>query len=148
MALQSIEDISLKGFIVVKHQMFERTRIPTITISNRKMLFSKDCHTALDNCQSIQVLVNYEQQLIVVKPTSSSEDDSISWRNDKLMIPNINDIPCPLLTQRLYREWNLNSKYRYRSKGKLVKSDNKLMLLFDFNSADLYEGMKLVERHE
>lgn len=142
-----IEDISLKGFIVVKHQLFERERLPTMTLFSRKVSFSRECHDVLDGCESIQIMVNYEHRQIIVKPSASSDEDSLVWRNDKLKNPNVGDIGCPLLTLRLYKEWKLNPRYRYKTQGKLVKSDRKLMILFDFNSADTYEGIKLVERH-
>ncbi len=148
MALQNIEEISLKGFIVVKHQLFEREKSPTMAVFKRKVTFSKECQIALDKCQSIQMLINYDSKQIVVKPMSSSDEDSLLWYKEDLKDPFISDIGCPRLTARIYREWKLDPKYRYKTRGRLVRSERKLLLIFDFNEADCYDRMKLVARHD
>ena len=148
MALQHIEEINLKGFIVVKHMFFEKEKTPTMAVFQRKITFSKESHLALDKCQAVQMMINFESRQIVVKPISSSEEDSIVWYKEKLKNPFIADIGCPRLTAKIYKEWKLNPKYRYKTKGRLVRYDRKLMLVFDFNESDTYDGIKLVSRHE
>lgn len=144
---QYIEDINLKGFIVVEHQFFEKEKIPSMSLFRRKVTFNKESHILLDKCQAIQMMVNFESRQIIARPMSSADEDSIIWHNEKLKDPFVSDIGCPLMTTRIYKEWKLNPNYRYKTRGRLVKSEKKLMLLFDFNEADAYEGIKLVGKH-
>ena len=53
-----------------------------------------------------------------------------------------------MFTKSLYEAWGWNEKLRYRTVGKLVKYDRKLMLLFDFSHPEVWEGMKLVKGDE
>lgn len=148
MGLQNIEDISLKGFIVVKHEFFRQERTPAMAIFRRRITFGKECHLALGKCQSVQMMVNYDSRQIIVRPISSSEEDTLVWYKEDLKNPFVGDFACPLLTSKLFREWGFDQRYRYKTKGRIVKSDRKLMLIFDFNEADIYDGIKLVKRHE
>ena len=148
MGLQNIEDISLKGFIVVKHEFFKQERTPAMTVFRRKVSFGKECQLALGKCQSVQMMINFDSRQIIVRPMSSSEEDTIVWYKEDLKNPFVGDFACTPLMARVFREWGLDPRYRYKTKGRIVKSDRKLMLMFDFNEADTYDGIKLVRRHE
>lgn len=47
--------------------------------------------------------------------------------------------------KQIFSMWEWDEKLRYRVTGKLVMSDNKVLLMFDFSCPDIYEGSKLVK---
>ena len=139
-----ISDVSLEGFQVVRGQYFSRVLEPALTIKPSSLTFSMAAYQALHMCESVQILVNTEDRKILVRPIGSSEPDAVNWikNMDK---PSAKAIECTSFTRTLYDVWRLNPKRRYRTNGKLVKFDKKLMLMFDFTDPDMFEGMKLVK---
>jgi len=142
---QLIENISLKGYQIVDTKMFHRITIPTMNIFPDSIAFNKDCHSALNNCDCVQVMVNTETQTVLIRPCPSSEENSLLWeRGTKdTYIPRFS---CEDLTRTLFSVWKWDTKYHYRASGRLVKADNKLMLLFDFKDYEIYEGSKRIPR--
>lgn len=141
-----IGDVNLDGFQVVRGHYFSRASEPSLTIRESSVTFSVSAYTALNNCEAVQILVNQEAKRILVRPINSSEPDAVTWIKD-LSNPKAKAIECSAFVRQLYDKWNWDKKRRYRSNGKLVKYDRKLMLLFDMSDPEVFEGMKLVREH-
>lgn len=135
-----MENINLKEFVVVKKDLFARERIPILSINQDHFTVNTDCHDLLNNCESVQFMVNIKEKEIVLKPISSSDESAVVWRNDKLVKKKLAKLICPQLGTQLFRAWNLNAEYQYRMKGVLAKADNKVVLLFRMNGADVFSG--------
>ena len=58
--------------------------------------------------------------------------------------PKTTKMECSLFARHLFTKWGWDDTYQYRTNGKLVKFDKKLMLLFDFNRPEIWQGTKLV----
>ena len=138
-----IGDISMDGFQVVRGLYFSRMLEPSLKLWNTAISFHVPAYSALNNCESVQMLVNLEQRKILVKPVPSKEPDAINWIRDPAK-PKTTKMECSLFTRQLFTKWGWDDTYQYRTNGKLVKFDKKLMLLFDFNRPELWQGMKLV----
>ena len=139
-----IGDISMDGFQVVRGLYFSRMLEPSLKLWSTAISFNTPAYSALNNCESVQMLVNLEQRKILVKPVPSKEPDSINWIRDPAK-PKTTKMECSLFTRQLFAKWGWDDTYQYRTNGKLVKFDKKLMLLFDFNQPELWQGMKLVQ---
>ena len=137
-----IRNISLEGFQVVSSQYFSRLLEPSMTLFNTAVSFSMSAVTALQNCETIQILVGEKDKSIIVSPCSSKEKDAISWTKGK---KSTNRLECSGFTRQLFEAWQLDSKLRYRATGRLVKADNKVMLLFDFEHSEAWNGNKAVK---
>lgn len=138
-----IGDISMDGFQVVRGLYFSRMLEPSLTLWSTSVSFNVPAYNALNNCESVQLLVNLEKRTILIKPVPSKEPDAINWIRDPSS-PKTTKMECSLFTRQLFSKWGWDDTCRYRANGKLVKYDRKLMLLFDFNRPELWKGMKLV----
>ncbi len=138
-----IEDINLKGFLVVQSELFRKEAEPVMNLFEKSISFNRECHIALNNCESVQILVNPENRTILIRPSSSSDKNALIWKRN-LKDTYIPKFTCPNLTMQLFRKWGLDFKYHYRATGRLVQSDKKLMLRFDFGAAVTYDGQKIV----
>lgn len=138
-----IGDISMDGFQVVRGQYFSRQLEPALTLWNRSISFNIPAYNALNNCESIQLLVNPGAKRILVKPAPSKDSDAINWIKN-LSAPRTSKLECSMFTKQLFKTWGWDEALRYRTNGKLVKFDRKLMLLFDFNRPVIWKGMKMV----
>lgn len=133
-----IEDISLEDFRVVPADIFSDVTDPVMTLYNDSFAFSTQAHRALNNCDNIQIMINIEKRQIVIKPSTSKEDDILCWKSNSNNT-NFKRFRSFSLVTQVFGAWNLNPKLKYKANGRLVKSDHKVMLLFDFTNADAYE---------
>lgn len=141
-----VGDISLEGYQVVRGQYFSRLIEPNMTIWNRSIQFNVPAYTALTNCESIQLLVHPTERKIVVKPVLSKDPEAINWIKDPSK-PKTTKLECSMFTKQLFDQWEWDTTCRYRTNGKLVKFDRKLMLLFDFYRPEIWKGMKMVKEN-
>ena len=142
-----IGDISMDGFQIVQGRYFSRQLESALTLWRRAVSFNVPAYTALNNCESIQLLVHPDAKRIVIKPSLSKDQDAINWIKDPSN-PKSTKLECSMFTKQLFETWGWDETLRYRAIGKLVKFDRKLMLLFDFRHPEIWEGMKLVKENE
>jgi len=139
-----IGDISMEGFQVVRSQYFCRQIDPVMNIWERAIAFNVPAYSALNNCESVQILVNMQDKRILVNPSHSKEPDSINWIRTPAD-PKTTRLECSLFTRQLFEKWGWDGENRYRTNGKLVKFDKKLLLLFDFSHPETWKGTKMVK---
>ena len=92
-----IGDISMDGFQVVRGLYFSRMLEPSLKLWNTAISFNVPAYSALNNCESVQMLVNLEQRKILVKPVPSKEPDAINWIRDPAK-PKTTKMECSLFT--------------------------------------------------
>lgn len=139
-----LSDISLDGYQLVRATYFEKSVEPIMTLWNTSVAFGLGCYTALGNCEFIQLMLNDAERCIIIKSTNSKEDEALSWRRSAKGM-KYNKLDCAMFAKKLYQRWELTPAYHYRANGKLVHCDKKLMILFDFKEAIVYDGARLVK---
>lgn len=140
----SIKEISLEGYQVVRGQYFTRKAEPCMTLFCSAISFNGAAYESLNNCDSVQFLVNEQNKSIIVKPIISKEPDAINWNKNKNKAARIE---CTSFTKRLYEAWGLETDCRYKSTGILVQSDKKVMILFNFQKSESWRGSSLVKEN-
>ena len=138
----TIKEISLEGFQLVRGQYFTRRVEPCMTLFDTAISFNGAAYESLNNCDSVQFLVNEQNMSIIVKPVNSKEPDAINWNKNKNKATRIE---CTSFTKLLYEAWQLETDCRYKSIGVLVQRDKKVMLLFNFQKAVSWRGSSLVK---
>ena len=140
----SIREISLEGYQVVRGKYFTRKYEPSMTLFASAISFNGAAFESLNNCDSVQFLVNEKNKSIIVKPIISKGPDAINWNKNKNKSVRIE---CTSFTKQLYEVWQLKTDCRYKSTGILVQSDKKVMLLFNFQKAETWRGSSLVKEN-
>ena len=140
----SIREISLEGYQVVRGKYFTRKYEPSMTLFASAISFNGAAFESLNNCDSVQFLVNEQNKSIIVKPIISKGPDAINWNKNKNKSVRIE---CTSFTKQLYEVWQLKTDCRYKSTGILVQSDKKVMLLFNFQKAETWRGSSLVKEN-
>ena len=137
----AIQEISRDGFQIVSGEMFRRAfRIgaPTATIWPNRISFSKAALVALNNCERVRFEVNAATRCMLVVPVTEKDKDNVRWtKNSKE--PAVRMIECLAFTKQLYESWDWKSEYAYRTTGRIVSSEKKVMLLFDFGNAESWK---------
>lgn len=139
----NINEISLDGFQIVRGQYFSRQIEPSFTIWHNRVAFNLAALNSLNNCETISILVNNRTRCAILKPVPSKDRDAINWlrpmENEKYK-----KLECSRFTHQLFDIWGWDKDCHYRTNGKLVKAEKKLMLLFDFTKPEVWRGLKLV----
>ena len=79
----------------------------------------KTAYEALGNCEAVQILVHPVEKRIVVMPIASKDPDAIRWIKDPLN-PKSYKMECSMFTRKLFENWGLDEKMRYRTNGKVA----------------------------
>lgn len=136
-------EISMEGFQVVPGLFFSKQVEPTMTIWSNAIAFNTMCFSALNDCVSIQLMVNGRDRKVVVTPCQSKDKDAIAWSRPTGK-QTYRKIDCARFAQQLFDIWGLKKEYHYRVSGKVVSADNRIMLMFDFSAPEKWQGQRLV----
>ena len=99
-------------------------------------VFNKASVTALNSCERIRIEVNPNDQRILLIPVNSRDKDAVRWVMGKDLQPR--KIECLRFTSQLFESWDWNEGNVYRTIGRIVSSDKKVMLLFDFSDPETW----------
>ena len=129
--------ISLEGFQTVSSEMFKRPPQPaaiTMTIWKNSIGFSKAAMNALNCCERIRIHVHPTSRCVLIAPTTSSDKESIRWlRANK--VPASKKMGSAIFGQYVFDLWGFDSSLVYKTVGRIVTVENKVMLLFDFSQS-------------
>lgn len=136
-----IQEISKEGYQVVSGELFRRIlRLgqPTATVWPTSISFSKTALQALNVCERIRIEVNTAKRCILIVPVTEKDKDNVRW------LKSVNDssarkIECTPFTSQLYTSWGWKKDQAYRTTGRIVTVDKKVMLLFDFSTPERWK---------
>ena len=142
--INPIEEVALDGFQIVSSDMFiqrPRNGDPTCSIWPTQLSFNKVSISSLNNCEYVRIEVNPKTKCLVVIPVTSSDKDGIRWVHGKKELFT-RTMKSVRFGELIYNTWGLDPEYNYRAFGKLVTVKKKVMILFDFNDAELWKSNK------
>jgi len=143
MLSQEIPEIDLSGFQVVKSDMFQaftsRSAI-TMTVWPDSISFSQASINALKKCEHVRIEINYDAKCILVIPVTTQDRNNVRWAvSDK---GKTRRIGCLRFVSVLYSAWNWNTDMAYKGTGRLVASNEKVMILYSFEKASNWKHKK------
>lgn len=136
--LEIMEDnsFSYEGFQIVRGEFFAHVFEPTFTFCNNKIAVNTACIKKLPDVEYIQILVNSERKILIVRPCSEEEKDSFRWCSLGKRTPK--QITCRIFFAKVISLMEWDSNYRYRLLGKLIRSNGELLFVFDLTTPEIY----------
>jgi len=131
------EDFTFEGYQVVRGEFFAHTYEPSLTFCNNKLYVNTACIKKLPGLNYIQFLVNPTEKKVVVRPCNEDLKDSFRWCSATAK-RTPRQISCPIIYGKILSLMEWNPKYRYKLLGKLIKSNNELLFVFDLNSPEIF----------
>lgn len=131
------ENFSLTGFQVVRGEYFAHVYEPSLTFNANKVYVNTACIKKLPTTEYVLIMVNADTKKIVIRPCTEDVKDSVRWcsatakRSPKQITAKI---PYAMIYELM--EWNKN--YRYKLLGKLIKSNNELLFVFDLTTPEVF----------
>jgi len=136
-AVYEDDDFSYDGFQVVRGEFFAHIYEPSFTFNSYKCSVNTACIKKLPEFDYVQILVNPDKKKLAVRPCKEDEKDSFRWCSaTEKRSPK--QITCRMFFAKVITLMNWNPDYRYKLLGKLIRSDNDLLFVFDLNTPEIY----------
>lgn len=139
--IEAIEDLnfSYDGYQVVRGEYFAHIYEPSITFNRCKVSLNTACIKRLPDIDYVQILVNSEEKKLAVRPCGEDEKDSFLWCTQKR---KPKQITCRVFFAKIVHLMDWNPDYRYKLLGKLIKSGNEHLFIFDLSSTEIYQRIE------
>lgn len=124
------------GFQVVRGEFFAHIYEPSITFNRRKVYLNTACIKKFPEIDYVQILVNSEEKKLAVRPCSGEEKDSFLWCTAKRKPKQIS---CKIFSGMIADLMQWNPEYRYKLLGKLIRSNDEYLFIFDLKASEMYE---------
>lgn len=135
---------SYDGYQVVHGEFFSHTCEPSFTFNNYRVYVNAACIRNTPDFDYVQILVNPDEKKLAVKPCREEEKDSLRWcsatakRSPKQII-------CKIFFAKVMALMGWNYDYRYRLIGKLLKSKDDMLFVFDLTTPEVFEKKPATE---
>lgn len=128
---------SYEGYEVVRGEFFAHMFEPSFVLSNYKVSVNTACIKKLPDISYIQILVNPKQKKLAVLPCQEEEKDSFKWcTGGKKRGPR--QITCRVFFAKVMDLMGWDPTYRYKVLGKLIRSGEQLLFVFDLTTPEIY----------
>lgn len=122
---------------VVHGEFFSHIYEPSFTLSNNKVYVNTACIRRLPDTDYMQILVNSQEKKLAVRPCHEDEKDSLRWCSaTKKRSPR--QVTCRIFFAKLMALMNWNPDYRYKLLGKLIRSNDELLFVFDLTTPEIF----------
>ena len=133
------ENFTYEGFQVVRGEFFAHMYEPSITFNNCKVTLNTACIKKLPSVNYVQILVNPNTMKLAVRPCREDDKDSFLWCTEKAGKRKPKQITCRLFFAKLVALMDWNPNYRYKMLGKIIKSGDEYLILFDLTATETYQ---------
>lgn len=134
------EQFSYDGYQVVRGEFFAHLFEPSVTFKDAKVSVNAACLNKLPNVTFVQFLVNPNEKKLAVKPCDEELKDSFSWASRNTAGKRKpRQISCEMFFAKVMKLMGWNPQYRYKVLGKLIRTKNDTLFVFDLTSAETYK---------
>lgn len=132
------EDFSYDGYQVVRGEFFAHINEPSITFNQCKFSVNTACIKKLPMVQYIQILIHPEQKKLVIRPCNEDAKDSFLWYTESKGRRKPRQLTCRIFFAKIVNLMNWNPDYRYKLLGKIIRSNDTYLILFDLTAVEIY----------
>ena len=131
------DSFTYNGYQVVRGEFFSHVREPSITFNNHKVYLNTACLNRLPDVDYVQILVNPTERKLAVCPSGEDEKDSFLWCT-KSVKRKPKQITCHVFSAKIMDLMDWNHDYRYKILGKLIRSGDDYLYIFDLTATETY----------
>lgn len=141
------DSFSYKGYQVVRGEFFAHMYEPSISFNQSKIYVNMGCLKRMQDVNYVQILVNSEEKKLVIRPAGEDEKDAFLWCTLKNGVRKPKQITCRVFFAKIVQLMSWNADYRYKMLGKVIRSGDEKLVVFDLNATEIYlrlvkEGQK------
>mgnify|MGYP001029218830 CR=1 FL=1 len=133
------EPFSYEGYQVVRREFFSHIHEPSITFNRCRISLNKACLKRLPDVDYVQILVNPEEKKLAVRPRDEDDKDTFLWCTTKGEKREPKHITCRMFFAKVIQLMDWNPDYRYKMLGKLIRSGDEQLFIFDLTATEVYQ---------
>lgn len=133
------EPFSYEGYQVVRREFFSHIHEPSIVFNHCKISLNTACLKKLPNVDYVQILVNPEEKKLAVRPQCEDEKDTFLWCTTSNEQRKPRQITCRMFFAKVIQMMDWNPDYRYKILGKLIRSSDEYLFIFDLTATEVYQ---------
>ena len=137
-----VDDFDYEGFQVVRGEFFAHINEPSFVFNSNKIYVNTACVRKLPDTEFVQIMVNPEEKKLAVRPCDESEKDSFRWKSNSEKI-RPKQISCRIFFAKIYSLMGWNYNNRYKLLGKLIRSNDELLFIFDLTTPEIFERKEI-----
>jgi hypothetical protein len=133
------DTFSYDGYQIVRGEFFAHMYEPSITFNRCKVSLNTACLNRLPTVEYVHILVNQEAKKLAVRPCAEDEKDSFLWCTTKGAKRKSKQITCRMFFAKIVNMMGWNSDNRYKLLGKLIRSGDEYLFIFDLTATEIYQ---------
>ena len=133
-------DFSYDGYQVVRAEFFAHLYEPSVTLNKETVSVNAACLRKLPDFEYVQFLVNPGEKKLAVKPCSEDMKDSFRWCTGDGKKRKPKKITCKIFFAKVMSLMGWDPRYRYKILGKLIRTKDDSIFVFDLSSAEAYHN--------
>lgn len=137
----AIEFESLDDYVVPPKMFFSMIKKPAVSIRANKLEFSMSSIRLFEGVQHILPMLSNRKKRMVVAICAEEELSSVEWARLKKDKWVNRSITCPEYAQNIYQMMSWRADCRYKVYGHLANSERGLVLVFDLDSAVMFDPL-------
>ena len=137
---ESIQDdsFSYAGYQVVRGEFFAHLYEPSLCFNRSRVYVNMGCLKRMPDVSYVQILVNAEDKKLVIRPAGEDEKDAFLWCSIKNEVRRPKQITCRVFFAKIVHLMSWNPDYRYKLLGKIIRSGDEKLVVFDLNATEIY----------
>ena len=132
------DTFSYKGYQVVRGQFFAHLYELSLCFNRSKVYVNTGCLKRMQDVDYVQILVNAEEKKLVIRPAGEDEKDAFLWCTTKNNVRRPKQITCRVFFAKIVNLMSWNADYRYKLLGKVIRSGEEKLVVFDLTATEIY----------
>lgn len=132
------DTFSYVGYQVVRGEFFAHIYEPSLCFNRSRVYVNMGCLKRMQDVDYVQILVNAEEKKLVIRPAGEDEKDAFLWCSIKNAVRRPKQITCRVFFAKIVHLMSWNADYRYKLLGKIIRSGDEKLAVFDLNATEIY----------
>ena len=132
------DTFSYKGYQVVRGEFFAHLYEPSLCFNRSKVYVNTGCLKRMQDVDYVQILVNADEKKLVIRPAGEDEKDAFLWCTIKNNVRRPKQITCRVFFAKIVNLMSWNADYRYKLLGKVIRSGEEKLVVFDLTATEIY----------
>ncbi len=122
--------VDVKNAIVTRIQEFAHSTLASVTISEKRLRFNKDCVDFLRDTVFVELLLHPAERLLAVRRTNRDNKNAILW--------DIRSLSAGNLCKNIYTFCGWDREITYKAMADCFMRDEEKVLMFDLGNAEFF----------
>lgn len=110
---------------------------PSVSISERRISFNRDCIRRFDSVKFVQLLIHPTKRKIAIRPCEAHDSHSIVWKRFPYSKMVSKSLVCTYFSTALFDIMGWNPEYVYRIRGCWYHREDEQMIVFDLEQSEI-----------